>query len=99
MKGFDLYQINQMALKPGYNFTTSSKFTDTSGIEELQTGKPLSAFWTSISISRKRQAMGFDPLHHLCQVYFWNKVDGSWRLCVLIKHLYCAIAVHEYGMP
>ena len=30
IKGFILYQINQMALKLGYKFTTYSKFTDTS---------------------------------------------------------------------
>ena len=41
IKGFILYQINQPALKSsGYNFTTYSKFTDTSWIEELQTRKP-----------------------------------------------------------
>jgi len=43
MKGFILYQINQMALKSGYNFTTYGKFTATSWIEELQTWKPLSS--------------------------------------------------------
>ena len=42
IKSSILYQINQTALKSGCNFTTYSKFTDTSWIEELQTWKPLS---------------------------------------------------------
>src|SRR6218665_36810 len=57
-------QIKQTALKSGFNFTTYGKFTDTSSIEDLQTRKPLSPIWVSSSISRKRQATGFEPLHH-----------------------------------
>jgi len=56
IKGFILYQINQTALKSGYNFTTYSKFTDTSWIQELQIQKPLFPIWASNSISRKRRA-------------------------------------------
>ena len=48
-----LYQINQTALKSGYNFTTYSKFTDISRVEELITGKPLSPIWASSSVPRK----------------------------------------------
>jgi len=58
------------ALKSDYNFTTYGKFTDTSWIEELQTWKPLSPTWASSSISRKRQATGFGPLHNILSCPF-----------------------------
>jgi len=65
IKGFILYQIKQTVLKSGYNFTTYGIFADTSWIEELQTRKPLSPISASSSISRKRQAMSFEPLRHI----------------------------------
>jgi len=73
MKGLTLYEIKQTALKPGYNFSTYDKFTDTSWTEELQTQKPFSPIWASSSISWKQQATGFDLLHHICLV----KMFGS----------------------
>jgi len=48
-------------LKLGYKFTTYGKLTETSGIDELQIRKPLSPIWIHSSISRKQQAMGFEP--------------------------------------
>jgi len=62
-----LYSVSNKPshVKSRYNFTTSrsSKFKDTSWIEELQTHKPLSPIWASSSISRKRQATGIEPLY------------------------------------
>jgi len=40
IRGFILYQIKQMALKLGYNFTKYGKLMGTSWIDELQTWKP-----------------------------------------------------------
>ena len=62
IKGFILYKIKHMALKPGYNFTTCGNFTDTYWIEELQNPKPLSylGLWLNIY-----EATGFEPLHHI----------------------------------
>jgi len=65
IKGFILNQIKQTDIKSGYDFTIYGKFTDTSLIEELQTRKSLSPIWASRSISRKRQATGFEPLRHI----------------------------------
>jgi|SRR6218665_3310805 len=65
IKGFILYQIKQTALKSGFNCTTYGKLTETSGIEEFQKRKPLSPIWASSSVSRKQQATGFEPLHHI----------------------------------
>jgi len=64
IKGFILYRIKQTTLKLDYNYTTYGKFMDISWNEELQTRKPLSRIWASSSISSKRQATGFEPLHH-----------------------------------
>src|SRR6218665_3491594 len=50
---------------------------DTRCIEELQTRKPLSAIWASSSISRKRQATGFEPLRHIYVGIVYNPVFKS----------------------
>ena len=60
--GFILYQINQKALKSGYNFTTYNKFTYTSWIEDLQT-RNLSLLFGPLV--RKQQATGFEPLRNI----------------------------------
>jgi len=64
INGFILYQIKQTTLKTDYKFITYGKFTNTSWIEVLQTRNPSLLFWTSSSISRKRQATGLEPLRH-----------------------------------
>jgi len=63
IKFFILNQIKLMA--SGFNFTTYGKFMDTSSIEELQIRKPLSPIWAFSSITRKRQAMSFEPLRFI----------------------------------
>jgi len=70
IKHFILFQINQPALKSCYHLTFYNKFTDPSWVEELQTRQPLSPIWASSSISRKRQAAGFVPLHHI--LVYWK---------------------------
>jgi len=66
VKGFILCQIKQTSLKSGCNFTTYSRFTDTSRVEELQTQKPLSPISASSSMSRKRQSTGLEPFRQIC---------------------------------
>jgi len=78
IKDFILYQIKQMALKSGYNFTIYGKFMDTSWIKEMQTRKPLSPIWTSIS--RKRQATDLEPWRHKCDTGVQNSSNVSFWL-------------------
>ena len=99
IKGFILYQIKQTALILGYYFTTSGKFTDTSWIEELQNRKSFSPIWASSSISRKRQATGFEPLRHICLTDKCDTRDengshvNNFSICVFIQifkyHICC----------
>ena len=72
-----LYQINQIALKLGYNFTHYGKFADNCWIEELQNRKPISPILASSEICRKEQAMGFEPLCHNCtSILYFRLIYG-----------------------
>jgi len=81
IKGFILYQINQVAFKSGYNFTTYGKFMNTSWIEDLQIRK----------LFTEKSKWHNDSRHvTVCQILFGHlaqsRSDKRWVLspCVTI---------------
>jgi len=93
IKGFILYQIKQTALKSGYNFSTSNKFTDTSWIEELQKQKPLSLIWSVAQYLESDKWRVLSPCVTFVLGIFSRNVPSK-QMGYFHKYIYTNIYVH-----